>query len=242
MNTIAIRQLLSFRQGGSLEPWWPRELCCLGQFKPTPGANRFQVRGQPKFTLTPWKGPSGSAVSEVNLFIWLLYKTFHSSSFTSLRWCHCTCCVSLKCLYRVRQANCYTILRGKQTSTGFEPKNLPFCSIQPKRVVSQTIVGNVIFHYTLCKQCNPSVLSVNMIDCGLSPCKTDMREKVFFSFFPPKQSAAHRDCHRKQWLMCSHWVIPHHRLMKEESIIRAAVADVARTAIQVSGNDLLSFL
>lgn len=30
--------------------------------------------------------------------------------------------------------------------------------------------------------------------------------------------------------------------MKEGSIIRAAVADVARTAIQVSGNNLLSFL
>lgn len=113
--------------------------------------------------------------------------------------------------------------------------------IQPNRVVSlTTIVGNMIFHYTMCKQCNPSVLSVNMIDCGLSQKKTDTWAKVFF---PPsfKQSAAHRGCHRKWWLMCSHWVIPHHRLMKEESIIHTAVADVVRTAIQVSGNDLLSF-
>lgn len=56
--------------------------------------------------------------------------------------------------------------------------------IQPKRVVSvTTIVGNMIFHYTLCKQCNLSVLSINMIDCGLSQEKSDTsgKKKKFFS-------------------------------------------------------------
>lgn len=44
----------------------------------------------------------------------------------------------------------------------------------PKRVVSRTtIAGNMIFHYTLCKQCNLSVVSINMIDCGLSRGKSD---------------------------------------------------------------------
>lgn len=55
--------------------------------------------------------------------------------------------------------------------------------IQSKRVVSvTTIAGNMIFHYTLCKQCNPSVLSIKMIDCGLSQKKSDTLrgEKVFF--------------------------------------------------------------
>lgn len=148
--------------------------------------------------MKPWKGPSGSrwiwfsiskrAVSEGNLFIWLLYKPFHSSSFMgSMRWCR-TCCVFLKCLYEDRQASRYTILRGTQMSTGFEPHNLPFCCIQPKRVVSQTIVGNMIFHYTPCKQCNPSVPSVNMIDCGLSLWKTDMWGKVFFPPPPPNKA------------------------------------------------------
>lgn len=56
--------------------------------------------------------------------------------------------------------------------------------IHPKRVVSvTTIVGNMIFHYTLCKQCNPSVLSIKMIDCGLSQKKSDTLrgKKSFFS-------------------------------------------------------------
>lgn len=57
--------------------------------------------------------------------------------------------------------------------------------IQPKRVVSPTtIVGNMIFRYTLCQQCNPSVPPVNVMDCGLSHRKTDMWAKVF-PFLPP---------------------------------------------------------
>lgn len=57
--------------------------------------------------------------------------------------------------------------------------------IQPERVVSvTTIVGNMIFHYTLCKQCNLSVLSINMIDCGLSQEKSDTSGKK--KFFPNK--------------------------------------------------------
>lgn len=60
--------------------------------------------------------------------------------------------------------------------------------IQPKRVVSvTTIVGNMIFHYTLCKQCNLSVLSIKMIDCGLSQDKSDMPGKK--SFFLTKHGA-----------------------------------------------------
>lgn len=111
--------------------------------------------------------------------------------------------------------------------------------IQPKRVVSvTTIVGNMIFHYTLCKQCNLSVLPIKMIDCGLSHEKSDTSGKK--SFF--QQSTVHSGCQRKWWLMCSRWVIPHPWLMKEESIIHTVVADVARTAIQVPGNNLLSFL
>jgi len=62
--------------------------------------------------------------------------------------------------------------------------------IQPKRVVSgTTIESNVIFHYILCKQCNLSVLSIKMIDCGLSQEKSDTsgKRKVFF-FFNKAQS------------------------------------------------------
>lgn len=59
--------------------------------------------------------------------------------------------------------------------------------MQPKRVVSvTTMVGNMIFHYTLCKQCNLSVLPIKMIDCGLSRQKSDASEK---SFFPTKPRA-----------------------------------------------------
>lgn len=41
----------------------------------------------------------------------------------------------------------------------------------------------MIFHYTLCKQCNLSVLSITMIDCGVSQDKSDMsvEKKGFFS-------------------------------------------------------------
>lgn len=50
--------------------------------------------------------------------------------------------------------------------------------LQPERVVSETtIVGNMIFHYTLCKQCKLSVLPVRMIDCGLSREKSDTSGK-----------------------------------------------------------------
>lgn len=60
--------------------------------------------------------------------------------------------------------------------------------IQPKRVVSvTTIVGNMIFHYTLCKQCNLSALPIKMIDCGLSQEKSDTSGKK--KFFPTKHSA-----------------------------------------------------
>lgn len=40
----------------------------------------------------------------------------------------------------------------------------------------------MIFHYTLCKQCNLSVLSIKMIDCGLSQEKSDTSggKKSFF--------------------------------------------------------------
>lgn len=61
--------------------------------------------------------------------------------------------------------------------------------IQPKRVVSETtIVGNMIFHYTLCKQCNLSMLSIKMIDCGLSQERSDISGKKKF-FFLTKRSA-----------------------------------------------------
>lgn len=144
-------------------------------------------------------------------------------------------------------------VRKRQRGTAMETKRESKCvcasvssyqsnhsiQIQPKRVVSgTTIVGNMIFHYTLCKQCNLSVLPINMIDCGLSQEKSDTSgKKKFF-----QQSTVHSGCQRKWWLMCSRWVIPHPWLMKEESIIRTVVADVARTAIQVPGNNLLSFL
>lgn len=45
----------------------------------------------------------------------------------------------------------------------------------------------MIFHYTLCKQCNLSVLSIKMIDCGLSQEKSDTSGKK--SFFLTKRSA-----------------------------------------------------
>lgn len=54
-NVIAVRQLLSYHQGGVWVPRRPRELCCVGQFEPTPGANRFHVRGPTKVHADPWR-------------------------------------------------------------------------------------------------------------------------------------------------------------------------------------------
>ena len=68
----------------------------------------------------------------------------------------------------------------------------------------------MILHYTLCKQCNLSLLPLNMIDCGLSPNKSDTlvkKTKLFF-FLSARLSSSNKElrlhscCHRKWWLMC----------------------------------------
>ncbi len=85
------------------------------------------------------------------------------------------------------KGNCAAKQKGKANECVlmFVSANAPTLSIhiRPKRVVSvTTIAGNMIFHYTLCKQCNLSVLSINMIDCGLSQEKSDTsgEKKSFF--------------------------------------------------------------
>lgn len=84
----AVRQLLSY-QGGSQRPDDPHELQRSGRFAPTPEANWFKVRGQSKVTLTPVAALKGGLLGSVlgpPLFLvlfWLLFKTFHISSFMS---------------------------------------------------------------------------------------------------------------------------------------------------------------
>lgn len=87
------------------------------------------------------------------------------------------------------EGDCYENRRGKLVSASVGLyQSTHSIQIQPKRVVSvTTIVGNMIFHYTLCKQCNLSVLSIKMIDCGLSQEKSDTSGKK--SFFLTKRSA-----------------------------------------------------